>query len=506
MPSARLARLLTALLIAPASLAACSFLLEDSIEQCSSNDQCSSLRSGYVCDRAEGVCVREGGLGGSGGNGSSGGTNNPTACSRTNKEVEVLPPEINRNTTLYCSKDYQLDGYVRVLPGATLTIQAGTRLLGGGSTGDNDQRGTLIVLPGARVEADGRPDSPIVFTSAANPARRGDWGGVAILGKAPLNLRDAQGNPVQGELDGVTEPILYGGDDPNDNSGFLRYVRIEYGGLALGLGSELNGLTLAGVGKGTTIDYVQVRETLDDCFTFSGGTVDAKHLICQGGFDDGFDIEQGYRGRLQFLVMQQRELPPDAFLPNGIEIESDPSPTPPEPFTEPTIYNATLCGHGNANASSVEQYGLLLREGAKGHLFNMLVSGYDAGLDVRDATTVANANDNSLEVGSTLFYENVTNDLAYAEEANGADRTANDDGDFDESDWVTKREGNGVTKPAGVGDCFDTRAMRLAPASPLTQGATPPPNDGFFDPSAVYYGAFRNADDAWASGAWVVWQ
>ncbi|HEU4532514.1 MAG TPA: hypothetical protein VFS00_00305, partial [Polyangiaceae bacterium] len=436
-----------------------------------------------------------------------GGTNNPTACSRTDKEVEELPAVIDRNTTLYCSKDYLLGGYVRVQPGATLTIQAGTRLLGGGSDGDNDQRGTLIVLPGARVEADGRPDSPIVFTSAQPQPRRGDWGGVAILGRAPLNLRDGQGNPIEGELDGVTERITYGGDDPNDNSGVLRYVRIEYGGLALGLGSELNGLTLAGVGKATTIDFVQVRETLDDCFTFSGGTVDAKHLICQGGFDDGFDIEQGYRGRLQFLVMQQRELPPDAFLPNGIEIETTESPAPPDLYTEPTIYNATLCGHGTAIASSVEQYGLLLRQGAKGHLFNLLVSGYDAGLDVRDATTVANANaaDKSLEVGASLFYENVVQQIAYPEVAGGADRTDDDDDGFDEVAWVTGREGNGTTKPAGAGDCFDVRTLRLAPQAPLSQGAVKPPEDGFFDSTASYYGAFRNADDAWASGAWVVW-
>ncbi len=495
MPSARLTPLLAAALAA-AALAACSFLVEDSIEQCSSNDECNVLREGYVCDRSEGVCVR-------GGTGEAGGSNDPALCSRTDKEVEELPAEISRNRTLFCSKDYVLGGYVKVLAGVTLTIQPGTRVLGRGSVGMNPP-GTLIVLPGGKVEAVGRPDAPIVFTSAAQTPTRGSWGGVALLGNAPINLRDEQDKPALGVLDGVVEPLNYGGVNRDDSSGILKYVRIEYAGLATNFGDELNGLTFAGVGRRTVVDFVQVRETIDDCFAFQGGTVDAKHLICQRAGDEGFDLEQGYTGRLQFLVMQQ-DLDAGDFLPNGLEVENDPNLLPSEPFTEPRVYNATFCGRGPRSNKDLEHYGIFLRQNTKGHFFDMIVSGFDAGLDIGDAVTAANAEAGSLEVGSTLFFENLSAPVGLSESAGGADRLADDDEGFDENRWVSDGEGNGTAKPAGFGDCFDPKALRLAPANALTEGAVAPPNDGFFDAGAAYYGAFRDADDDWAAGAWVVW-
>jgi hypothetical protein len=495
MPSARLVLGLAALALSPA-LAACSFLVEDSIQQCSTDRECDRLRDGYVCDLAQNLCVR-GSTQGAGGGG-------PGACNVANKEVEELSGDIDRNRTLVCSKDYILSGYVKVLDGVTLGIQPGTRIRGRGSVGVDQPPGTLIVLPGGKLEANGQADLPIVFTSASDAPNRGDWGGVALLGNAPLNLRDAQGNPLLGELDGVTETINYGGLDRDDSSGILKYVRIEYAGLSLTFGSELNGLTLAGVGRRTVIDYVQVRETIDDCFAISGGTVDVKHLICQRGGDDGFDLEQGYQGRMQFLVMQQ-DLDGGAFLPNGIEAENDPNVRTAEPYTEPTVYNATLCGRGPQSTKALEQYGVLLRQGTRGHFFNLLVSGYDAGLDLADPETIDNAKANTLELSSSIFFENLNANPAYGETPAGADRLADDDGGFDESEWVTARAGNGTERPAGFDDCFDPKALRLRPTNALTNGAATPPSDGFFDTTAAYYGAFRNESDNWASGAWVVW-
>ncbi|HEU4535802.1 MAG TPA: hypothetical protein VFS00_16865, partial [Polyangiaceae bacterium] len=434
----------------------------------------------------------------------AGGSGDPALCDRADKEVEELTGDISRNRTLFCSKDYVLSGYVKVLDGVTLTIQPGTRLRGRGSVGTTQPPGTLLVLPGGKLEANGRADAPIVFTSASETPARGDWGGVALLGNAPINRKDEQGMPLLGELDGVVEPITYGGLDRDDSSGILKYVRIEYAGLSLALGSELNGLTLAGVGRGTVIDYVQVRETVDDCFAFSGGNVDAKHLICQRAGDDGFDLEQGYAGRLQFLVMQQ-DLQAGDFLPNGIEAENDENLLPSEPFTEPRVYNATLCGRGPQSTKDLEHYGVLLRQGTKGHFFNLIVSGFDAGLDIGDGPTVANINEGSLELGSSLFFENLTADVAHNESSGGADELEDDDEGFNENTWVDGGTGNSTVRPAAFVDCFDPKALRLRPTGAIAQGAATPPNDGFFDASATYYGAFRDESDNWAAGPWVVW-
>ncbi|HEU4412715.1 MAG TPA: hypothetical protein VFS43_46155 [Polyangiaceae bacterium] len=500
MLSARLALRLALALAASAlpTLAACSFLVEDSIEQCQTDGDCAGRRDGYVCDRGQGVCVRDPAQAGAGGSG------DPALCNRADKEVEEITGDIDRNRTLYCSKDYILSGYVKVLDGVTLTVQPGTRVLGRGSVGISQPPGTLLVLPGGKLEAVGRPDAPIVFTSASSPPSRGDWGGVALLGNAPINLKDGQGNPALGTIDGVVEPITYGGLDPDDSSGILKYVRIEYAGLATTPNDELNGLTLAGVGSGTEIDYVQVRETVDDCFAFQGGTVDVKHLICQRAGDDGFDLEQGYTGRMQFLVMQQ-DLDAGEFLPNGLEAENDPNLAPNEPFTEPRVYNATLCGRGPQSTKDLEHYGLLLRQGAKGHFFNLLVSGFDAGLDIGDDLTVANITEGSLELGASIFFENLTADVAHNESASGDAELEDDDGGFNENAWVDGGTGNGTERPAAFVDCFDPRALRLRPTGAIAQGAATPPNDGFFDASATYYGAFRDENDTWAQGAWVVW-
>jgi hypothetical protein len=500
MLSARLALPLAALALAvPATFAACSFLVEDSIEQCQNDGDCADLRGGYVCDRGQQVCVRDQAQAG------AGGADNPALCDAIDKPVEELSGEINRNTTLYCSRDYILNGYVKVLNGVTLSVQPGTRIKGQGSVGTTTPPGTLIVLPGGKLEAQGRADAPVVFTSASDPPTRGDWGGVLILGNAPINLKDDQGNPLPGTVEGVVEPITYGGLDRDDSSGILKYVRIEYAGLSLNFGDELNGLTFAGVGRRTIVDFVQVRETIDDCFNFAGGNVDAKHLICQGAGDEGFDLEQGYTGRLQFLVLQQRDPGSDPFLPNGIESENDPSLLPSEPFTEPKVYNATLCGRGAGKQADLEDYGLMLRQGTKGHFFNMLLSGFDAGLDVGDVETVANINAKSLELGSIRFFDNLTTAVAHDEAGTDDGRLKDDDEGFDENDWFAGGTGNSTEKPAAFGDCFDAKTLRLRPSAALTDGAVAPPNDNFFDTAANYYGAFRDESDDWASGPWVVW-
>ena len=216
------------------------------------------------------------------------------------KKIVTLSGDMKTSTTLSAATDYLLQGLVTVKAGTTLTIEKGTVL-----KGEAQSKAILLVEAGAKIVAEGTEDEPIVFTSQAAPGdrRAGDWGGVVILGNAPVNVPGGKGN-IEGILKTVSG-TQYGGTDPDDSSGVFRYVRIEYAGVVLAQDNEVNGLTLGGVGRGTKLDHVQVRQALDDCFEFFGGTVDAKYLACQGNEDDGFDWDNGYSGRLQFLVLQQ---------------------------------------------------------------------------------------------------------------------------------------------------------------------------------------------------------
>jgi hypothetical protein len=241
-------------------------------------------------------------------------------CERADKPEVELSGEIEGDARLTCDKRYRLSFMTFVRPGATLTIDAGTTIVG-----RPDSLGALVVQPGARLIAEGTPDRPIVFTSAAPPGQRtrGRLGRPA----APRAARrptcaDADGRPMRGKVEGIASGGEYGGDDPDDSSGVLRHVRVEYSGTLLGPNNEINGVTLAGVGRGTVFDHVQVRHTADDCFEFFGGTVDAHHLLCQDPGDDGFDWDLGYTGRLQFLLM--RGGGPTVDSAHGFEGDNDP--------------------------------------------------------------------------------------------------------------------------------------------------------------------------------------
>jgi serine/threonine protein kinase len=296
----------------------------------------------------------------------------------------TITGDIEHDATLHCDRSYVLTFTTRVTGGATLTIEPGTTILG-----DRQTKGTLVVEPGSRLIADGTRERPIVFTSGqAEHARRpGDWGGVLLLGRAPINLRDADGMPMLGQVEGLNEVSRYGGNDPDDDSGVLRYVRIEYPGIEIAPANESNGLTLAGVGRATIIDHVAVHASSDDCFEFFGGTVDAKHLVCDAPGDDGLDFDLGYRGRLQYVVVRDLTLadPHSEMASNAFELDNDPNGTTAEPRTRPVIWNATLCGvSGGASPS----YAILARRAAEAEIHGVLVSGFDFALEVRDASTL----------------------------------------------------------------------------------------------------------------------
>lgn len=413
-------------------------------------------------------------------------------CENPNKPLVELSGDLDESATLGCDKDYLLKFNVFVRAGATLTIEPGTTI-----KGDRDTRGTLIVQPGAKLVAEGTEARPIVFTSEFPVGERhpGDWGGVMLLGNAPINLRDAGGRPKRGSVEGLVEGGEYGGTDAEDSSGSLKFVRIEYSGIELAPNNEINGLTLAGVGRGTKLEHVMIRNVADDCFEFFGGTVDGRYLICQHPGDDGFDFDYGYTGRLQFIVV--RDDPSKADSSNGLELDNDPNGTAHTPITEPVIWNATLCG--TRHRGTTENYGVLVRRRARVHLGNAIVMGFDAGVDLRDAATI-------LDVHHTTLFDNLTHVFAYPEQKAGATaQEQDDDYGVDENAMLKERaRGLSVADP-GVEDCFHPRAPKLAPREELAEQASPPPNDGFFDPSATFQGAVRDGSDGWISSPWISW-
>lgn len=413
----------------------------------------------------------DGGEGGSGagGEGEGGGAS----------ETQDLEGDL-ASTTLTKDKEWVLKGVVSVPEGETLTIEAGTKIVG-----DKASLGTLVVQRGGKIDAQGTAEEPIVFTSGLPAGERapGDWGGVVILGRAPIN--EAGG---EAEVEGFQSPQLYGGDDANDNSGTLKHVRIEFGGIEISDGNEINGLTLAGVGKGTKVDFVQVKHTLDDCFEFFGGTVNASHLVCYHNGDDAFDFDSGYTGSLQFLFLAQD--PSIADDANGFESDNDKDNPEVTPVTNPTISNVTLCGQNGDQPK--QQYGFLFRLGFKATITNAIVAGFEAGVDFRDVPPTSVTLTHSLILGSSVA------DIAYVEDQPSSDAalpTEDDDDGFDEIAWFTEGEGNSTDGPDMSG-CF---ASTPAPAPAASIPGGTPVGDGA-DTSATFIGAFKDASDDWMAG------
>ncbi|HBZ35309.1 MAG TPA: hypothetical protein DEO33_02630, partial [Rikenellaceae bacterium] len=223
---------------------------------------------------------------------------------------------------------YILKGWVYVIDGVTLTIEPGTVI-----KGDKDTKAALIIERGGKLIAEGTKNEPIVFTSnqSAGSRKPGDWGGVIICGKATNNKREMiiEGGPRSS----------HGGDNDDDNSGVMSYVRIEFAGYPFKTDQEINGLTLGSVGRGTRMDHIQVSYSNDDSYEWFGGTVDAKYLIAYHGWDDDFDSDNGYRGRIQFGLVVRNPRIADKSSSNGLESDNNAEGTTELPLTTPVFSN-----------------------------------------------------------------------------------------------------------------------------------------------------------------------
>jgi len=370
--------------------------------------------------------------------------------------------EIKANTRLACDKDWALTGTVVVRSGATLLVDKTVVLKASAGA-------SLIIQPGARLLAVGSAEEPVVITSAKAEGERarGDFRGVFVLGKAS----------AAGQLLG--DPLLaYGAAPavPADTSGSLKFLRVEY--------SQV-GLQLAGVGTGTSLDSVEVRMTADDGFTFTGGTVNGKHLVTQLPGDEGFVFSGNYSGKLHYVLSQRIGA---GAGKNAILVEGA--------GTRPTIFNATFCGTAEANLAM----GVLVRNAGQPNLRNGIIMGYAAGMDqVGDAGNVNIA-------AYALFGQSVDNQ-AYDEDAgeeNDASPYFDDDNGFDEKAFLNEPARANTTNNPNVGKCFDPAAPNFAPATAIAAPA--PNNDGFFDTTGNFRGAVKDGNDGWTKAAWLVWK
>ena len=299
----------------------------------------------------------------------------------TSGEPNVLSGKINADKTLKEGTTYKLRGIVYVVDGATLTIEAGTRIEGEKST-----RGALIVTRGTKLMANGTKEKPIVFTSDSSTPSAGDWGGIVMLGRAKTNnsFNGAAGiGEIEGGVNNADGLGLYGGADDADNSGSLQYVRIEYAGYAFLPDKELNSLTLGAVGSGTTIDYVQVSYALDDAFEWFGGTVNCSHLIAYKTLDDDFDSDNGYRGNVQFGIVLRDSSRADISKVEAFESDNDANGSDLRPQTAPVFSNITAIGPRekiNNTGNSLYNAAAQLRRNTSLSVFNSVIMGWPAGL------------------------------------------------------------------------------------------------------------------------------
>lgn len=282
----------------------------------------------------------------------------------------TITGSINATTTLTSDKVWTLKGYVYVTDGASLIIQPGTVI-----KSDIAEKGALCIERGAKIIAEGTPDKPIVFTSGQPEGQRtpGDWGGIVILGRAKTNRSSEP--TIEGGIG-----RQFGGTNDEDNSGVLRYVRIEYAGVAALPNSEINALTLGGVGRGTTIEYVQTIYANDDAFEFFGGTVSPKYLYAFATADDDYDFDFGFTGSVSFGVAKRDPLFVDnGDAGNGVECDNDGTGSTAQPFTHPKLNNMTLIGPNSSTALTNHNLGLRFRRATQFTVLNSTIFGWMKG-------------------------------------------------------------------------------------------------------------------------------
>jgi len=407
---------------------------------------------------------------------------------------------------------YHLDGRTFVNPGDTLEIEPGT-VVKGISNQDPSNASVLVVANGGTILADGNPGSndpsqadPIIFTTREDdvsdpndllPNLDGAWGGVIILGNGPKNF------PGSRNVEGIPSDVdraSFGSDneDPNDDSGVFRFAHIRYGGISIGSGNEINGLTMGAVGSGTTIEWVEVFNNQDDGFEWFGGNVNGRYLFASRVGDDSFDIDQGYSGNLQFLLAIQTPTRGDRTGEHdsgdsdfGSGDEGD------TPVSNPQIYNATYIGSGPSGQGDVS---LKLRDNFGGNYFNSIFYNFPVQLiEVEEASgpdSRARWESGELTVESSIAWEFQSVSDANAPFDDLVENGGSWGGEVADSleAYGNTYEDPGLSRDLS-GDDFQT--VGVIPSNDVSGGQTP---DGSFFENVTYRGAFDPSGSNWATG------
>lgn len=412
---------------------------------------------------------------------------------------------ITTNTTWTNDHIYVLSGYIYVTSGHTLTINPGTVVYGNDPT--LFSKGALIVTRGAKLMAVGTACQPVVFTSGTpNPKqrKRGDWGGVILLGKAQINVPGDTAN-----IEGIppTKLTLYGGGATpklNDNSGTLQYVRIEYAGVALSPNNEINGLTLGGVGRGTTIDHVQVSYSNDDSYEWFGGNVNAKYLIAFRGIDDDFDTDQGFSGMVQFGVALRDSKVADVSKSHGFESDNDANGSSNTPQTKAIFCNITEDAGGDTTQNSLFEAGVYIRRNSALKVYNSIVMGWPIGIYIDGTASQNNVLADTLVNNNIIGVKNVANYVStVSPSANTAviDLLQNHAGNR----FYTDNAGIKLSKPYNL-NAPDLRPKASSPAVTGGNFNHAALKNAFFTKTS-YVGALSGAlADDWTKDSWVNWR
>ncbi len=406
-------------------------------------------------------------------------------------QVNVAAGDLTADTTWVASKTYTLKGQVFVTAG-TLTIEAGTVIKG-------DPGSVLVITKTGKLNAVGTAAKPIVFTSSTSPARSGDWGGVVMLGDAPINVTGGK-NKIEGFPDSIGVKIEYGGATAAHDCGKLKYARIEYAGFRFGTDNELNGLTLGGCGTATEIDYVQSHLGLDDGVEIFGGTVNVSHLVITQPDDDGLDWDLGWNGTAQFVIVQQKS----GLGDKGFEADNNKSNNEATPRSSPALWNVTLIG-GDSPAVK-KQGGMHLRLGTAARINNAVIAYFNQfPVDIDGASSVGQWNGGGLSIKNTYFVKATTPTSLWIPDfdksmVNGV-LTENDcvsGACFDEQAALTAEATNKFDVDPLLGDAKNLTAPNWKPnaGSPVLTGCGTPPAG--FDTQATFCGAIGATD--WTAG------
>jgi len=420
-------------------------------------------------------------------------------------EVTVVDDDLQAGETYFWTNDniYLLDGFVFLEEGGELYIEPGTVIKGLAAPSTGDLASTLIITRGAKIYAQGTAQQPIIFTTEIDDTDdpndmeltdRGLWGGLIVLGRAPIT--DETDEQVIEGLPVEDPRSLYGGEEPNDDSGILRYVSVRHGGAELAPGEEINGISLGAVGAGTTMEYIEVLANSDDGIEWFGGTVSTKYAVVGFCGDDAYDYDQGWLGNGQFFfALQGSDAAGNAGEHDGAKPDEN------TPSSNPTIYNATYIGSG-IGADAGNEHALLLRDGSRGTYANSIFTSFaNFAIQVEDIANGVDSyqylQDGELNLLNNIWWEFGQGDelaeiIQITEGANDADASDLIDHLANNSNTLEDPMLNGISRMADSG--LDPRVMSNSPAF---NNLADYPDDDFFTP-VDFKGAF--GDDLWIRG------